>query len=130
MRRQGFTLIELLVVIAIIAILAAMFYQQLAKAKEEARSTQCLGNLRQWGLAYAMYSDDNDDFLPRRGQAVQVLLQIDRPTDWVNALPVYFGLPTFQQMVLNMQGLLRTASRCSFAPLPTIRVQIIFCPTE
>ena len=51
-----------------------------------------LTTLRQWGLAYRLYADDNDDFLPRRGQGVQVLAEIDRPADWFNALPVYFGL--------------------------------------
>jgi prepilin-type N-terminal cleavage/methylation domain-containing protein len=99
--KQGFTLIELLVVIAVIAILAAMLLPVLARAKEKARSTQCVGNLCQWGLAYQMYAEDNDDFLPRRGQGVQVLAQINRPEDWFNALPVYFGLLSFQQMVTN-----------------------------
>jgi prepilin-type N-terminal cleavage/methylation domain-containing protein len=97
----GFTLVELLVVIAIIAILAALLIPALAASKEKARSTQCLSNLRQWGQAYRMYADDNDDFLPRRGQGIQVLAQIDRPTDWFNALPPYLELPTFQQMVLG-----------------------------
>jgi prepilin-type N-terminal cleavage/methylation domain-containing protein len=100
-RRLGFTLIELLVVIAIIAILAAMLLPALARSKEKARSTQCVGNLLQWGLAYRMYADDNEDFLPRRGQGVQVLEQINRPEDWFNALPVYFGLTSFQQMISN-----------------------------
>jgi prepilin-type N-terminal cleavage/methylation domain-containing protein len=99
--RQGFTLIELLVVVAIIAVLAAMLLPVLARAKEKARSAQCMDNLRQWGLAYRMYADDNNDFLPRRGQGVQVLAQINRPEDWFNALPVYFGLSSFQQMVAN-----------------------------
>ena len=101
MNKQGFTLIELLVVIAIISILASMLLAVLARAKEKARSAQCAGNLRQWGLAYRMYADDNADFLPRRGQGVQVLAQIDRPEDWFNALPAYFGLPSFQQMITN-----------------------------
>lgn len=100
-RREGFTLVELLVVIAIIAVLASLLLPTLANAKSRARSTQCLSNFRQWGLAYEMYADDNDDFLPRRGQGVQVLSEIDRPDDWFNALPSYFGLPTFQAMVTN-----------------------------
>ncbi len=88
--RKGFTMIELLVVIAIIAILAAVILSVLARAEEKGRSTQCLDNLRQWGTAFRMYADDNSDYLPRRGQGVQTLVEIDRPTDWFNALPPYF----------------------------------------
>ena len=97
----AFTLVDLLVVIAIIALLVAMLLPALAKAKEKSRTALCTGNLRQWGLAFRMYADDNDDFLPRRGQGVQALFQIDRPTDWFNALPPYFGCLSFQQLVVN-----------------------------
>jgi prepilin-type N-terminal cleavage/methylation domain-containing protein len=98
---RAFSLIELLVVISIIAILAAFLLPALASAKEKGRQTTCISNLRQWGLAYDMYAQDNQDFIPRRGQGVQPLQQIQRPDDWFNALPVYFSLPTFQQMVSN-----------------------------
>jgi prepilin-type N-terminal cleavage/methylation domain-containing protein len=101
MALRAFTLIELLVVIAIIAVLAALLLPAVAAAREKGRGAQCASNLRQWGLAFNMYAGDNDDFLPRRGQGVQPLNQINRPTDWFNALPVYFNLPMFGQLVSN-----------------------------
>jgi prepilin-type N-terminal cleavage/methylation domain-containing protein len=63
-KKQGFTLIELLVVIAIIAILAAILFPVFAQAREAARKTTCLSNLKQNGLGMLMYVNDYDDTFP------------------------------------------------------------------
>lgn len=60
-RKRGFTLIELLVVIAIIAILAAILFPVFAAAREKARQTACLSNLKQVGQAVMMYAQDYDE---------------------------------------------------------------------
>ncbi|MEI6501182.1 MAG: prepilin-type N-terminal cleavage/methylation domain-containing protein [Armatimonadota bacterium] len=67
MKRRGFTLIELLVVIAIIAILAAILFPVFAKAREKARQTSCLSNLKQLTLGFLQYTQDYDEtFMPCR----------------------------------------------------------------
>ena len=62
--RRGFTLIELLVVIAIIAILAAILFPVFARAREKARQTSCLSNVKQLALGCHMYAQDYDETLP------------------------------------------------------------------
>lgn len=77
-----FTLIELLVVIAIIAILAAMLLPALSAARERARATTCITNLKQCGLAFLMYIDDNNGITPIGYTNVA-------NTAWQTTLPVY-----------------------------------------
>ena len=67
MSKRGFTLIELLVVIAIIAILAAILFPVFARAREKARQTSCLSNIKELGLACLMYVQDYDERFPRYG---------------------------------------------------------------
>jgi prepilin-type N-terminal cleavage/methylation domain-containing protein/prepilin-type processing-associated H-X9-DG protein len=62
--RRGFTLIELLVVIAIIAILASILFPVFARARENARRTSCLSNLKQMGLGVMQYVQDYDESFP------------------------------------------------------------------
>jgi prepilin-type N-terminal cleavage/methylation domain-containing protein/prepilin-type processing-associated H-X9-DG protein len=68
-RNQGFTLIELLVVIAVIAILASILFPVFARARENARRTSCLSNLKQIGLGTMLYVQDHDGAYPMYGYA-------------------------------------------------------------
>ncbi|MBL7154050.1 MAG: type II secretion system protein [Phycisphaerae bacterium] len=60
-REKAFTLIELLVVIAVIALLMAILMPALQRAKRQTKTAVCLSNLRQWGVWFSMYTEDNDD---------------------------------------------------------------------
>jgi prepilin-type N-terminal cleavage/methylation domain-containing protein/prepilin-type processing-associated H-X9-DG protein len=80
---RGFTLIELLIVIAIIAILAAILFPVMASARAKARQTTCTSNLRQIGLAIALYRDDWDCYVP---------VMLNRQIMWMEVQPGRKGL--------------------------------------
>jgi prepilin-type N-terminal cleavage/methylation domain-containing protein/prepilin-type processing-associated H-X9-DG protein len=61
-QKRGFTLIELLVVIAIIALLLSILMPALERVRKQARAVICLANLKQWGLMFDMYCDDNNGY--------------------------------------------------------------------
>ena len=95
----AFTLVELLVVIAIIAVLAALLLPVLARAKDSARSVQCLSNLKQWAQGLIEYGNDHE-WIPREGSLPTGQVRIDNWANiydsangdvWYNALPPYVG---------------------------------------
>jgi len=79
----GFTLIELLVVIAIIALLMAIMMPALNRVKSQARSVMCQGRLREWGLLFKLYTDDNNGYFNRGWDIGETAL-------WMNALRPYY----------------------------------------
>ncbi len=102
-RREAFTLIELLVVIVIIAVLASIALGAVGSVNALRDRTESATRLRQWGVALGAYATDHDGDLPRRGQGVQEVTQLDRPEDWFNALPPYLDQPGYGQLVSTGQ---------------------------
>lgn len=107
--RRGFTLIELLAVIAIIAVLAALLLPALSRAKESARATQCLSQMRQLGLALRLYADDHADTFPRSMHSAAVFGELpwgrsiaphlaSTTTAWTNLLNSVYHCPTDQRV--------------------------------
>jgi len=101
---SGFTLIELLIVIAIIAILAAILFPVFAKAREKARQTTCMSNLKQLGQIVLMYTNDYE------GAILPAYL------DYGPSKPWYIGMEPF----FKDYNTLRLVLRCQSVPLRNV----------
>lgn len=99
LRADAFTLIELLVVLAIIGVLAALTLGATGRVQTVRDQAESAARLRQWGVAMGSYVMENNGELPRRGQGVQPVTQLDRPEDWFNALPPFLGQPGYGELV-------------------------------
>lgn len=132
-QQRAFTLVELLVVIGIITLLIGVLLPALNRARADSQMTQCMSNLRQFGMALQMYADANQGLIPFKGPK-----GIDNGSDiigpagnvagvndasiWYNALPPYMGLKSYYQMMLDAQN--------GVSPLPRMPANNIFiCPS-
>jgi prepilin-type N-terminal cleavage/methylation domain-containing protein len=86
---MGFTLIELLVVIAIIAILAAILFPVFAQARESARRSSCLSNMKQVTTGIMMYTQDYDEIMPYQKETDICDYALARTAVWINATMPY-----------------------------------------
>ena len=119
-RRDAFSLTELLVLLPVIAMLGALLLAPLDSAKQTLQGAQCLSNLRQWGLALALYANDNQDYTPYGGSGNGYPINTP-PNDgaWFNVIPHYINQPSLRDLYTS------TPPRI---PLPGTR-SVYICPS-
>lgn len=87
--RRAFTLIEILVVVGIMAILAAILFPVFAQAKDAAKKTVCISNLKQWGMGFNMYISDSDDLYPNQEFHQDGTRDENGSGSWIQAIQPY-----------------------------------------
>ncbi|RYX84339.1 DUF1559 domain-containing protein [bacterium] len=118
MKKSAFTLIELLVVIAIIAILAAILFPVFARARENARRSSCMSNMKQIGLGLMQYTQDYDERMPARYLTIAPGVY----SNWQNMLQPYvksyqlFQCPSNTKNTIPLDADSTGLSRVSYAP--------------
>ncbi len=128
-RKKVFTLIELLVVIAIIAILAAMLLPALNKARETAKSTKCLSNMKQVSSGCSGYTLDNNDFYPKFYSSTQ--LQTGPGGSIIYTGPGYESYPQpWFGMILNYVGGLAVIDKSYKGKNEGMGNTIFECPSD
>jgi prepilin-type processing-associated H-X9-DG protein len=115
--RAAFTLTEMLVLASVGFLLVGAVLPSLDDAKQKLQASQCLSNMRQWGLAFAMYCNDHHDYIPYNGNA-NIPIDADvNLTAWFNVLPRYMNQTPLKDLYATNQ-----------IPIPGSR-SVFVCPS-
>ncbi len=130
--RRGFTLIELLVVIAIIAVLIALLLPAVQAAREAARRTQCVNNLKQLGLAAQNYVSSNNVFPPQTSWPTLAAQYTLNPAGFAWGFNWYYALfPQMEQsQTFNAVNFSLSPMDFSQVTAASVKVSALLCPSE